>query len=203
MHPSRLRQPAGWGQPPAAWGPSLPGWSPLVDHGPLPLRAASTIARWWWPTVAVAGFLAVVVHVLGHDDPTPGLSDRGLLTLALSAVVVVVVTIRRAAGPGPLARALAEYAVVAVLAVLLATSGAGDVDSQRPAPEAGRAAGTAPDTRPRPIKAVTGAWDWLAELWRQASAEADRHARPPATTTPEPRGEAMPPGPSTSTRRPL
>jgi hypothetical protein len=126
--------------------------------------------------------------------------------VVLAAAVVVLLTIRRAAGPGPLARALAEYAVVAVLAVLLATAGgAGDVDQQRPAPAAGNAASTAPDTRPGPIKAVTGAWDWLADLWRQASAEADRRARRASTTTPEPKGEAMAPlpTPSTSTRRPL
>ena len=35
----------GWGPAPG-WGQSFPGWSPLVDHGPLPLRAASAVARW-------------------------------------------------------------------------------------------------------------------------------------------------------------
>ena len=139
----------GWGQPPTGWGqPHLPGWAPLVDHGPLPLRAASSVARWWWPTAAVSGFLAVVVYVLGHDDPTPGLSQRGLVTVALAAVVVVLLTIHRRYGPGSLARAVAEYAVVALLATLLAPPPAAPSStSSRPtAPPASRAR-----PRPRPV----------------------------------------------------
>src|SRR5215213_1250530 len=108
----------GWGPSPG-WGQSFPGWSPLVDDGPLPLRVASSIARWWWPILALAAFGAVAGLVLGHDHPAPGLSTRGLVTLALAALVVVLLTLHRAAGPGPLTRAVAEYAVVAVLAGLL------------------------------------------------------------------------------------
>ena len=81
------------------------------------------MARWWWPTLAVAGFLAVIVYVTDHD---PGLSQRGLLTIALAAVVVVLLTIHRSAGPGLLARAVAEYTVVALLAALLALAAGGD-----------------------------------------------------------------------------
>ena len=99
-HPSPQRSP-GWGPAPG-WDQPLPGWTPLIDHGPLPLRAAGSVARWWWPTLAVAGFLAVVVYVTSHD---PGLSQRGLLTIALAALVVVLLTVHRTAGPGPLARA--------------------------------------------------------------------------------------------------
>ena len=101
----------GWGSAPG-WDQPLPGWNPLLDHGPLPLRAAGSVARWWWPTLAVASFLAVVVYVTGHD---PGLSQRGLLTIALAALVVVLLTIHRTAGPSRLARAAAEYTVVAPL----------------------------------------------------------------------------------------
>jgi hypothetical protein len=62
----------GWGQPPAGWGqPPLPGWAPLVDHGPFPLQTARSVGRWWWPTLAVSGFLAVVAYTFGHDHPSP------------------------------------------------------------------------------------------------------------------------------------
>src|SRR5215216_636291 len=106
----------GWGPAPG-WDQPLPGWNPLIDHGPLPLRAAGSLARWWWPTLAVASFLAVAVYVTGYD---PGLSQRGLLTIALAVLVVVLLTIHRTAGPSRLARAAAEYTVVALLAAMLA-----------------------------------------------------------------------------------
>jgi hypothetical protein len=207
----------GWGQP-------LPGWSPLVDHGPLPLRASRSMARWWWPTLVLAGFGAVVGFVLGHDHPDPGLSPQGLLVIALAAVVVVLLTVHRRAGPGALARATAEYAVVALLAALLTL--AGDLD-QPPANSAARAeanhdtkarAGVGEDRRPgvirvaagvaravtTAIRAVTGAVGWLVDLWRQADAKTDHPNRSSSTTTPK--AEAMPPSPTratTSTRRPL
>jgi hypothetical protein len=172
----------------------------LVDHGPASLHAARSIGRWLWPTVAVTSFLTVTSFVLGHDDPTPGLSQRGLSTIALAAVVVVLLTLRRAAGPGPLARALFEYAVVFLLAVLVATTGV-PVD-QAPA-DSGRAS-SASDQRPALIKTVDGFWDWLGEWRTWARTQNDRRTRPPSTTTPEPTGDAMaPPSPalSASTRR--
>jgi hypothetical protein len=62
-----------WGQAPTGWDPpQFPGWIPLVDPGPLPLQTARSVGRWLWPTLATGGFLAVVVQVLDHDDPTPG-----------------------------------------------------------------------------------------------------------------------------------
>jgi hypothetical protein len=219
--------PLSWGPAPG-WGQSFPGWSPLVDHDPLPLRVAESVARWWWPILALAGFGAVVGLVLGHDHPAPGLSTRGLITIALAALVVVLLTIHRAAGPGPLARAVAEYAVVAVLAGLLvadlggvaqppadpvtpaAKSEAGQAGRAKPNPEADQdrpralrvAAGVA-QTLTRAIRAVTGAAGWLVDLWRQADQQADRRpSHSPSTTTPT--GEAMPHSPapaSTSTRR--
>jgi hypothetical protein len=209
----------GWGQP-------FPGWSPLVDHGPLPLRAASSIARWWWPILALAGFGTVTGLVLAHDHPAPGLSTRGLVTIALAALVVVLLTLRRAAGPGPLARAVAEYAVVAVLAGLLVTDvgGLGPPPSNSPSPAATADARQAARAKPnleagqnRPgvlrvvaavaravtkaIRAVTGAARWVVDLWHQA--DHPSHSR----STSAPKGEAMPRSPaaawSTSTRRPL
>jgi hypothetical protein len=194
----------GWGQPPTGW-PQLPGWAPLVDSGPRPFHAARSLRRWWWPTVTVAGFLAVVVQVLDHDDPAPGLSGPALVTIALAAAVVALLTIHRRYGPGPLARAVAEYTVVAVLATLLATIG-GAVDQHRADHQAsGQARAQATAEQPRVVRAVTkvlragakvvraitGAVRWLVDLWHRADQQ--------ATT----RGEAMavpPPSPALSAR---
>jgi hypothetical protein len=205
-----------WPQPVAGWSqPPLPGWAPLVDPGPTPRHAARSLRRWWWPTATVAGFLAVVVQVLNHDDPAPGLSAPGLVTIAMAAAVVALLTIHRRYGPGSLARAVAEYTVVALLATLLATPGVG-VD-QEPADPAqptkagqaeakSQAEAAAGDDQPAVIRAgakVVGAVTrvasalrnavrWLVDLWRQASQKAA-----PAT------GEAMaPPLPSLSPSAP-
>jgi hypothetical protein len=208
-----------WGPAPG-WDQPLPGWTPLLDHGPLPLRAAGSVARWWWPTLAVAGFLAVAVYVTGHD---PGLSQRGLLTIALAALVVVLLTIHRTAGPSRLARAAAEYTVVALLAAMLALAAGGNQQPATPAAkgEPKQAATTNPkvetrDDRPgvlrvaagiiravaKAIRAVTGAARWVADLWRQADAKTDHPNRSSPTNSPT--AQAMPPSPalaSTSSRR--
>ena len=203
----------GWDPPPTGWGqPHLPGWAPLVDQSPRPLHAARTLGRWWWPILTVAGFLAVVVQVLDHDDPAPGLSGPGLVTIALAATVVALLTIHRRYGPQWLARAVAEYTVVALLATLLATPGVGLDQPAHPTqptnagqtkPQAEAAAG---DDQPAVIRAGTkvvravtraasalsNAVRWLVDLWRQASRKAA-----PAN------GEAMaPPPPSLSPTAP-
>jgi hypothetical protein len=211
----------GWGPAPG-WGQPLPGWSPLVDHGPLPLRAATSVARWWWATLALAGFGAVIGFVLGHDHPSPGLSTRSLLTIALAALVVVLLTIHRTAGPGALARATAEYSVVALLAALLTFAGGLDQQPTNPTTPATKAdaktRAAAGEDRPRilrvaaamtravarVIRAVTGAASWVVDLWRQADQQTDHPNRSPSTTTHK--GRAMPLSPtlaSASTRRPL
>ena len=206
----------GWGPAPG-WDQPLPGWNPLLDHGPLPLRAAGSVARWWWPTLVVASFLTVAVYVSGHD---PALSQRGLLTIALAALVVVLLTIHRTAGLSRLARAAAEYTVVALLAAMLALTAAGNQQPVTPAangeakhPATARA--EASQDRPRvlrvvagPIRAVTravraviGAAGWLVDLWRQADTKTD-HPNHSSTTTPK--AKAISPSPahaSTSTRR--
>jgi hypothetical protein len=162
--------------------------------------------------------------VLGHHHPAPGLSTRGLVTIALAALLVVLLTIHRAAGPGPLTRAVAEYAVVAVLAGLLVAdlgvdqppSGSATRAAKSEARQAARAKPNleAGDDRPgvlrvaaavtravtKAIRAVTGAAGWLVDLWRQADQQTDRPNRSSATT----KGQAMPRSPaagSTSTRR--
>jgi hypothetical protein len=214
-HPEAM---PGWGAAPG-WGQSFPGWSPLVDDGPLPLRAASSIARWWWPILALAGFGTVAGVALGHDDPAAGLSTRGLATITLAALVVVLLTIHRAAGPWPLTRAVAEYAVVAVLAGLLVAD-LGSVDQQpsnpatpaaktearqasRPNVEAGqdrpgllrvaaavaRVAAAVARAVTKAIRAVMGAAGWLVDVWRRAGQETDR----PSPTT---KGRAMPRSPA-------
>jgi hypothetical protein len=206
-----------WGPAPG-WEQPLPGWAPLLDHGPLPLRAAGSVARWWWPTLAVAGFGAVAVYVTGHD---PNLSQRGLLTIALAALVVVLLTIHRSAGPSRLARAAAEYTAVALLATMLTLTATG---AQQPATptaksEANQAASAeANQDRPwairvaasviravtRAVRAVTGAAGWLVDLWRQADAKTDQRSRSPASTTPEAGALAHSPAlASTSIRRVL
>ena len=183
----------GWGQPPAGWGqPNLPGWATLVDDGPTPLHAARSVGRWLWPTLAATGFLTLAGFVLRHDDPTPGLSVRGLVTIALAGLVVILLTIRRAAGPGPLTRALFEYTVVFLLAVLIATTG---ISVDQPA-GATKKAGVVSDQRPALVKTIDSFRDWLSE-WRQwARKETDRRAQSSPTTTPMP---ALSP----SIRRPL
>jgi hypothetical protein len=175
-----------WNQPPTGW--DAPGWAPLVDHHPLPLQTTRTIGRWLWPTLAVSGFLVVTGLVLGHDDPAPGLSRRGLLTIAVAAMVVVLLTIRRVAGPGPLARALFEYAVVFLLAVLLATTGV-NVDQ---APARGNQRSATRDQRPALVKVIDGFGDWLREWRTWARKETDRRTH--SSPTPPLRS---------STRRPL
>ena len=171
----------------------LPGWGPLVEPPRHRLQTAAAVLRWWWPTAVVAGFM------VAHDDATPGLSARGLLTIALAAAVVVLLTLRRTAGPGPLVRTLGEYTVVFVLAVLLATTG---INPATQPPASGKQARAAVDQRPALVKTIdgtwdrlTGAWDWLAELWRRADTQ----------TTRDPKGavSAPAPAPQPSTWRPL
>jgi hypothetical protein len=209
----------GWRHAPG-WAQTFPGWAPLNDPGPLPLRAAGSLARWWWPITAITGFLTVVGYVLGHD-PGPGLSNRGWSTAVLAAVVVATLSVRRTRGLGraPLARAVAEYAVVAVLAALLATAGAGQQQPPAKAPEdaAGRRqaierpsqrheraepdrgqptehfdTGAATERQPGIVRVVTGTWGWLTELWHTAGELADRGSPPPSTTTPKPDARALP-----------
>ena len=180
-----------WGQAPTSW--DAPGWAPLLDRGPLPLQTARSFGRWLWFALAVSGFLLVTAFTLTHDDPTPGLSLRGLLTITLAAAVVALLTVRRTAGPGPLTRALFEYTVVFLLAVLIATTGI-DLDH---APPVGKQTSTTRDQRPALIKTIDSFGDWLSQ-WRDwAGKETDRRAQSsPAVPAPAP---ALSP----STRRPL
>ena len=186
----------GWSQTAGGW--DAPGWTPLVDHGPLPLQTARSVGRWLWPTLSVSGFLVVTGFVLGHDDPTPGLSLRGLLTIALAAAVVVLLTVRRTTGTGPLTRALFEYTVVFLLAVLIATTGV-DVDQ-------------APTARQAALPRISGR-RWSRPSTGSATGSASGGTgptrRPTAAPSPRPPFRSDEPGDgslspvSPSTRRPL
>jgi hypothetical protein len=172
----------GSSQPPTGWGPpQQTGWAPLVDPGPL--HAVHSITRWLWPTVAVGGFLAVTGFVLAHDDPTPGLSIRGLATVTLAAAVVGLLTLHRRYGPRPLARALGEYAVVLLLAVLITTTG---VPLNQPPPtgqqDGGNQASAASDQRPALVKTIDHFGDWLAK-WRAWAHTQTNHPTPSPSTT--------------------
>jgi len=155
--------------------------------------------------------VAVVAYVLGHDDPTPGLSHRGLLTIALAGLVTVLLTIHRRYGPGSLARAVLEYTVVALLATLLAAAGAGiDQQAAGPAKTKPNAEAAVGDDGPAVLragakvvravtgaaKAVAGAVRWLVDLWRQA----DQQPRPTNSQTMAASPPALPP-PACSTWR--
>ena len=196
-----MRARLGWGQPPTGWPqPHLPGWAPLMDPGPFPLHPARSVGRWLWPTLAVSGFLAVVVQVLDHDSSAPGLSYRGLLTVALAAVVVVLLTIHRRNGPRPLTRAVAEYAAVALLATLLTAPGVGlkQQPATHPASGQARAQAAAGDDQPAVIRAVTkvlragaalirgvtNTARWLVNLWRQADQQANAKGQSMAAPAP-------------------
>jgi hypothetical protein len=105
-------------------------------------------------------------------------SGRGWLTIALAWLVVGLLGAHRASGAGWLARVVAEYTVVAALAVLLATTTGAP---QPPATHPGTAAG---DGR----SVVTQVRDRLAEWWRWADQQADRHGlQSPTTTAPRTR----------------
>jgi len=149
----------------------------------------------------VVGFLAVLAYVVDHDPSAPGLSSRGLLTVALAAVVVVLLTIHRRYGPRWLARALVEYATVALLAALLVAPGTVD---HRPAdhPDSGQARAQAADSQDQPaviravtkvlgagamlVRGVTGAVRWLVELWHRADQRATAKGEAMAAPAPSP-----------------
>jgi hypothetical protein len=164
---------------------------------------ARSVGRWWWPILAVGGFLAVLAYVVDHDHSPSGLSPRGLLTVALAAAVVALLTIHRRYGPQRLARAVAEYTVVALLAGLLATTGVGDDQpaADQAASGQARTQAAAGDDPPaviraatkvlragvKVVRAITGAARWLVDLWhragQQATAKGEAMATPPHSPT--------------------
>ena len=167
------------------------------DWPPPPLSAVR--ARWllWLSLAAISvAVLALISFVVDHDDPRePGLSERSWLTLALAAVLLVLLRLHHRYGAWPLVRAIAEYAVVALLAVLLtitalpvADQPAGKQSAAKQA--AARQAGPAAKAAGGGCPAVLRVAAWLACLWRQAN--------PPTKPT---KGHATARSPAPSTRR--
>jgi hypothetical protein len=168
--------------------PMLPGWSPLAQ--PTPPPTIGSLRRWLWPGTVLAVFAALVAYVV-ETSPGPGISVRGVVTLALAVIVLAVLTLRRRWGPLAVARTLAEYAVVAALAGLLVLAAAPSAPAERPAIERRPAAIEQAATLPPVIRQAVGAGRWLHELWQRAGRQADHRNPPPSTTRPQPMSEAM------------
>jgi hypothetical protein len=168
-----------------------------------------------WLLVVGVGFVVLVAAVVGHDDPRPGLSDRSWLTLGLAASLVGLLLAHQRAGVVALLRALAEYGVLVVLVVLLATGPGAFAPAAKPAAhppgrpqaaqQAGRASARAATARAGQHAAAAGkqaargcpsvrqVFAWVGCLWRQA--------QQPHQPTPKPGpSRALPPA-IPSTRR--
>jgi hypothetical protein len=138
-------------------------------YGPGPGRGPG-----WLRRQAVLGLGLVVVGWLAGLTG----SGRGWLTIALAWLVVLLLGVHRAAGAGWLARVVAEYAVVALLAVLLVTA----TGAPQPPDKHPTKASTAADAG---RSVVTQVRDRLVAWWQWADQQADRHGlTPPTTTTP-------------------
>jgi hypothetical protein len=111
-----------------------------------------------------AGLLAAGGWILSHD-PAGGLalSPRGWATVAAAVVVAVLLATHRRAGR--LLRAIAEFAVVATLAVLLATATPDHTARARAAD-------------PNACPPVAQARAWIGCLWQQAAAAAKSNHHP-------------------------
>ena len=155
-HPQQLMLPPGWGEPPG-----------LTRR---PARRPRLLAL-------VAVFLVVAAWLTGQLTST-----RGWLMVALAWLLVVALTGHRDAGLRHLARMLAEYAAVAVLAVLLVT-GTGIAKPTLPRNQ-GRTTAGASQLCPDAVQGVAGsACDFLAHIWRAAKQAKDRAATTPPTST--------------------
>lgn len=144
-----------------------PGWGE-----PTPARRP---ARRPWLLLLVAVFLVVAAFVTGQLTST-----RGWLMVALAWLLVVALAGHRdAGGRRRLLRTLAEYGVVAALAVLLVT-GTGVTKPTLPR-SPGRTAG---QLCPDAVQGVAGdACDFLAKLWHAAKQAKQRATIAPPTTT--------------------
>jgi hypothetical protein len=165
---------------PGAIQPSRDAYDTGPLRWPLPRHPATRRTRWLWLVPLLAGFGAVLGIVVSHD-PGPGLalSGRGWFTIALAGLLVALLAIHR--NTGQLLRALAEYTVVVLLAVLLATATGMQQPppaAKQPASRAGATAKPAGDACPSIVRVR----DWLTCLWH-TSQEASRRAHPTPTTT--------------------
>jgi len=155
-------------------------------------------ARWLsglWLLALGVGFVVLVAAVVGHDDPSPGLSDRSWLTLVLAAALIGLLLVHQRAGVVPLLRALAEYSVVVLLVVLLATGPGAFAPAAKPSAHpagragahatarAGQRAASAGKHAAHGCPPVRQVFAWVGCLWRQAQqahqpTPKSGHARP-------------------------
>ncbi len=146
---------------------------------PAPSPISSARTRWLWLVPLTAGFLAVFGWVIAHD-PGPGLqlSNRGWVTVGLAVLLALLLGKHRAAGGRQLAAALAQYAAVAALTLLLTL-----------APQAAAKGGARPAPRPsaQTLDLTAGCGSvslaWVKCLWDRTGAKA-RQLSPPTTTIP-------------------
>jgi len=127
--------------------------------------------------VLVAVFLVVVAWLTGQLT-----AIRGWLMVGLAFLLVLALAGHRdAGGARRLLRMLGEYAVIAVLAVLLVT-GTGAHKPTVPH-SAGRTAAGVARVCPATVQGVAGsACDFLANVWHAAKQAKERATTPPTTT---------------------
>jgi hypothetical protein len=160
-------------------------WTPFQEAPTRPARMPlPERTRWLWLVPLAGGYLTVLGWVLTHD-PGPGLSDRAWLTLALAAALVVLLTWHRYAGlelrTVRLRRVVAEYALVAVLAGLLATGGGTGQPTATPKTTDARPKPAAAPSARCPDPSLAHAPSWLSCVWHRAM---DPPPSPtPSTTT--------------------
>jgi hypothetical protein len=158
--------PMGWGMP-----------HPAMQR---PAGRLSERTRWLWLVPLVVGVLTVFGWVASHD-PGKGLalSNRGWLTIAAAALLMVLISNHRSDGLGHLARMVGEYAVVFALAVLVTTAA---TTAQSPAEIQARAQAQAQAQAAGACPSVVQVRAWLSCLWHQAGEAAK--TTPSTTTTP-------------------
>jgi hypothetical protein len=150
------------------------------DTGPLRRHPATRRTRWLWVVPLVAWCVFLFGWVVAHD-PGPGLSlsDRGWLTVGLAGLLALLLAEHRRASAGRLARMLAEYTAVALLALLLTSSA-------HPQAKGAIPPGAKPPQAAQAIDLTAGCPEiarvraWLECVRQHANAIADRA---PTTTT--------------------
>jgi hypothetical protein len=142
------------------------GWGEDYPLGPLP-RRRRMVGRPRWRLLAVTALCVVVVGFLAGLTGTTG----GLVAIGLAVVLVVLLGAHHASGARWLARAVAEYTVVAVLVVLLAVHYGPHPapNAKHPArPKPAAAAPARPRHDPCPAPSLKTAPKWLACIWHTA-----------------------------------
>ena len=146
---------------------------------PAALPALPVRTRWLWVLPLLAGLLVIFGWTVAHD-PGPGLalSNRGWLTVGLALLLALLLAKHRAAGGRQLAAALAQYAAVASLTLLLTFAPRAPAKVQaRPAPR--------PSAQALDLTEGCGSVSlkWVKCLWDRTGAKA-RQLSPTTTTTP-------------------